>query len=129
MNSGTVALLHAALALLDEETPARADIFRLLGEGWTGDEALAIGVYAACAAHSFEDAIRLAANHDGDSDSTASIAGQLYGARHGLMALPHAWVRQLDILKEALEVTQRFLDAQKMAPSSAHNLTTHQPRK
>jgi ADP-ribosyl-[dinitrogen reductase] hydrolase len=111
MNSGTVALLHAALALLDEAAPARADIFQRLGEGWTGDEALAIGVYAACAAGSFEDAIRLAANHDGDSDSTASIAGQLYGARHGLMALPHAWVRRLDILKEALEVAQRFLGA------------------
>ncbi len=129
MASGTVALLHAALALLDEETPARADIFKRLGEGWTGDEALAIGVYAACAARSFKDAIRLAANHDGDSDSTASIAGQLYGARHGVMAVPHAWVRRLDVLKDALEVTQRFVDAQEMAQSLPHNLATHQQGK
>lgn len=112
MASGTVHQLQIALALLDEAAPARATIFRRLGEGWTGDEALAIGVYAACAARSFKDAIRLAANHDGDSDSTASIAGQLHGARHGLMALPHAWVRRLDVLQDALEVTQRFLDAQ-----------------
>ena len=69
-NSGTVRLLGAALELLGN-TPARAEIFWQLGEGWTGDEALAIGVYATGAASSFEDAVRLAANHDGDSDSPA----------------------------------------------------------
>lgn len=109
--SGTVRLLGAALELL-AHGPDRAEIFSQLGEGWTGDEALAIGVYAAGAASSFEDAVRLAANHDGDSDSTASIAGQLYGVRHGILAVPHAWVRRLDVLKDALEVTRRFLDAQ-----------------
>ena len=115
-DSGTVRLLNAALHLLEQAEPARADIFGRLGEGWTGDEALAIGVYAACAAGSFEDAIRLAANHDGDSDSTASIAGQLYGARHGIMAVPHAWIRRLDVLQDALRVTEEFLDAQATAP-------------
>jgi hypothetical protein len=50
-----------------------------LGGGWVGEEALAIGLYAALVAPSFADAIRLAANHGGDSDSTASIAGQPYG--------------------------------------------------
>ncbi|NDP63336.1 ADP-ribosylglycohydrolase family protein [Polaromonas sp.] len=113
--SGTARLITTALQLLDD-TPDRSEIFRRLGEGWTGDEALAIGVYAACAASSFEDAVRLAANHDGDSDSTASIAGQLYGARHGIMSLPHAWVRRLDVLQDALQVTQRFLEAQATAP-------------
>lgn len=126
--SGTVRLLGAALELLDG-APARAEVFRRLGEGWTGDEALAIGVYAACAAASFEDAVRMAANHDGDSDSTASIAGQLYGARHGIMAVPHAWVRRLDVLKDALEVTRRFLDAQETASPLVQNVTTHKQRK
>lgn len=114
-HSGTVRLLGAALELLGTR-PTRTEIFRQLGEGWTGDEALAIGVYAAGAADSFEDAVRLAANHDGDSDSTASIAGQLYGARHGILAVPHAWVRRLDVLEDALEVTRRFLDAQETPP-------------
>lgn len=127
-NSGTVRLLGATLELLGS-TPTRAEIFRQLGEGWTGDEALAIGVYAAGAADSFEDAVRLAANHDGDSDSTASIAGQLYGARHGILAVPHAWVRRLDVLTDALEVTRRFLDAQAAALPPVHNVTSHQQRK
>ena len=58
------------------------------GRGWVGDEALAVGLHAAAKASSFSEAIEVASNHDGDSDSTASIAGQLYGAKHGLSALP-----------------------------------------
>lgn len=113
--SGTVQMLQAALQLLEQDAPDRADIFRQLGEGWTGDEALAIGVYAACATDNFKDAVRLAANHDGDSDSTASIAGQLSGTHHGIMALPHDWVRRLDVLPDLLQVTQRFLAGQAVA--------------
>ena len=68
-----------------------------LGEGWNGEEALAIAVYAVLSASSFEEAITIAANHDGDSDSTASIAGQIYGAWHPL-------VRQgVSILAEQLQ--------------------------
>jgi ADP-ribosylglycohydrolase/protein-tyrosine phosphatase len=127
INSGTVRLLTTALQLLDGGAPDHSEIFSRLGEGWTGDEALAIGVYAACAADSFKDAVRLAANHDGDSDSTASIAGQLYGARHGIMALPHDWVRRLDMLQDALQVMQRFLAVQAAISRELDN-STQQPR-
>jgi ADP-ribosylglycohydrolase len=106
--SGTTRLLTKALQIL-RDGHAKSEVFNVLGEGWTGDEALAIGVYAACAETEFKDVVRLAANHDGDSDSTASIAGQLYGARHGVTALPHEWVRRLDVLPEALGLVQRFL--------------------
>ena len=106
--SGTVRLLLIALLLLEGDCAA-PEVFARLGEGWVGDEALAIGVYAAGAAASFEDAVRFAANHDGDSDSTASIAGQLYGVRHGVLCIPHAWVRRVDVLAEALEVSQVVL--------------------
>lgn len=116
--SGTLHLAETALRLLQEKH-SRYEVFTLLGEGWTGDEALAIGLYAAGAAHSFEDAVRLGANHDGDSDSTASIAGQLYGAQHGITAVPHAWVRRLDVLPEALQVLQRFLAASTLAQCAA----------
>ncbi len=108
--SGTTRLLGTALRLLQGEHAAN-EVFSLLGEGWTGDEALAIGVYAACAENEFKNVVRLAANHDGDSDSTASIAGQLYGARHGITGVPHDWVRRLDVLPDALRVIQRFLAA------------------
>ncbi|MBP6582244.1 MAG: ADP-ribosylglycohydrolase family protein [Chromatiaceae bacterium] len=81
-------------------TPQQA--IAVLGQGWVGDEALAIALYSVLSASSFADAIRRAANHGGDSDSTASIAGQLWGAWKGLDALPMAWVRRLDVLPECL---------------------------
>ena len=59
--------------------------------------ALAIAAYAVLSASSFEEAVSIAANHDGDSDSTASIAGQIYGVWHGESVLPVPWIEKLDI--------------------------------
>ena len=46
--------------------------------------------------------VRSSAYFYSDSDSTAAIAGQLWGAAHGATALPHAWARRLDVLDELL---------------------------
>lgn len=73
-----------------------------------GDEALAVGLHAAGKASSFSQAITFASNHDGDSDSTASIAGQLYGARHGPAVLPANAVYRLDMLEPLLELVGKW---------------------
>ena len=75
-----------------------------LGEGWVGEEALAIGYHAVLAGQGFDAALRLAANHDGDSDSTASIAGQILGAALGVEALPAGWEAGLDCQAELSEL-------------------------
>jgi len=63
-----------------------------LGLGWVGEEAFAIGLYGALVAEASTAAngLRIAANHSGDSDSTASIAGQFLGAA----GLADDWVMQ-----------------------------------
>ena len=68
-----------------------------LGEGWTADEALAISVFCALAAPDFETGVRLAVNHDGDSDSTGALAGNLLGAVHGLDSIPRRWLTGLEL--------------------------------
>ena len=106
--TGTDRLLRLALRLAQDGTPgerAHAE----LGEGWTGDEALAIAMHAGLSGRDFVQAVRIAANHDGDSDSTASIAGQLCGTRDGILAVPHAWVRRLDVLEDALQLLSEWL--------------------
>jgi ADP-ribosyl-[dinitrogen reductase] hydrolase len=75
----------------------------LLGRGWVGDEALAMGLAAAATAADYDTAIEVAANHDGDSDSTAAIAGQLFGARHGIGTIPAQAVYRLDALDALLD--------------------------
>ena len=100
-------LASKACELAQAEGLPPEQVFRALGQGWTGEEALAIGLWAALGARDLHDAIRRGANHDGDSDSTASIAGQLYGAWRGVHAVPHRLVRRLDVLEELLTLAQR----------------------
>ena len=67
-----------------------AENIRMLGEGWTGDEAWAIALY--CVVRhigSIEDAIIAAVNHDGDSDSTGAVCGNIMGAIYGYEAMKH----------------------------------------
>ena len=58
------------------------DISRL-GEGWVGEEAVSMAIYACLSANDVKDMLRLATMHDGDSDSVGSIAGNIWGAIHG----------------------------------------------
>lgn len=70
-----------------------------LGGGWTGEEALAIAVYAASsfpAPANTRSCLLLAVNHSGDSDSTGSLAGNIVGAMHGSAALPADWAAEVE---------------------------------
>lgn len=97
-------LLARKLAIKMRFNPRKA--ISLLGQGWVGDEALAIAMYAFLTGRDYTDTVIRATNHDGDSDSTASIAGQFWGAKHGLNDIPHAWIRRLDVLDEILTLAQ-----------------------
>ena len=64
------------------------DAIRLLGEGWTGEEAWAISLYCVIRhIDNIKEAIIAAVNHDGDSDSTGSITGNIMGAIYGYEAI------------------------------------------
>lgn len=84
------ALLHA-VELSGEGRPC-APTVKELGEGWVGEEALAIAVYCALSfPDDFAQAVRLSVNHDGDSDSTGSICGNIMGMLLGATAIPVEW--------------------------------------
>ncbi len=74
-----------------------------IGEGWVADEALAIAIYS-CLKHpkSFEDTVVCAVNHDGDSDSTGAIAGNIIGSYLGEKAIPSYYLDNLE-LKDIIE--------------------------
>jgi ADP-ribosylglycohydrolase len=60
------------------------EAIKQLGEGWVALEAWAIALYCAVRhIDSIEDAIIAAVNHDGDSDSTGSICGNIMGVIYG----------------------------------------------
>lgn len=75
-------------------TPERIDEF---GGGWIAEEALAIGIWCALTAPSFELGVINAVNHSGDSDSTGLIAGHLLGIQYGPAAIPARWLDGLEL--------------------------------
>lgn len=84
-----------------------------LGQGWIAEEALAISVYCALLAKSFQHGILIAVNHDGDSDSTGAIAGNLLGAMYGVKSIPSEWLEPLelrDVIKALAEDLYAFKD-------------------
>jgi len=97
----TLRAVESAEELAARSLPPREAIARL-GQGWVGEEALAISIYCALVARSFEQGVILAVNHDGDSDSTGAITGNLLGALYGVKALPPAWLEPLE-LREVIE--------------------------
>ena len=83
-----VRLTEAALDLAGNKEVTDAEAIRSLGEGWTGDEAWAIALY--CVARHIDAPLQVliaAVNHDGDSDSTGSVAGNIIGAIYGYDAI------------------------------------------
>ena len=77
-------------------------------EAWAAHEAIAAAVYL-FGRHSddAEAAILEGANTRGDSDSIATLAGALVGARCGIAALPPEWVRDVERSEELQELGRR----------------------
>jgi ADP-ribosylglycohydrolase len=101
----TLAAVSAARRLAQAGAPSPEQVERL-GGGWVGEEALAIGLYAVLATHSFAEAVVLAANHGGDSDSTAAIAGSLSGITYGEGAIPSEWLEKLELRDAISQVAE-----------------------
>ena len=78
-----------------------------LGEGWIAEEALAIAVY--CSLHhqyDFMSGVLAAVNITGDSDSAASLTGNILGVINGEKAIPEKWkinLREHSIVEQIAE--------------------------
>ena len=108
----TLRAIEIAEELADSSLPHEEAIARL-GQGWIAEEALAISIYCALVARDFKDGVILAVNHDGDSDSTGAIAGNLLGVMHGVKAIPAEWLGPLelrDVITELAEDLYAFKD-------------------
>ncbi|GAB4509546.1 MAG: ADP-ribosylglycohydrolase family protein [Anaerolineae bacterium] len=95
------------LGWVDEEAAMRH-----IGEGWVGDEAVALALY--CVLRYDDDYVacmRRAANSNGDSDSIACIAGGIMGARLGSLAgLPAEWVARCENHDYLMDLARRMAE-------------------
>jgi ADP-ribosylglycohydrolase/protein-tyrosine phosphatase len=106
----TVAAIDAAIKLAGSASPASPETVETLGGGWVAEEALAVGLYAALRGDTMSRTLEIGINHSGDSDSTASIAGQLRGAAEGIRGIPFDLLRKIDLLDPILEMANRVAD-------------------
>ena len=107
-NDETLAAIANAEKLAGAVRADSAAIERL-GGGWIAEEALAIALYSVLTTSSFEDAVVLAVNHSGDSDSTGAIAGNIAGALYGADAIPGRWLEAIELREEISDVADDLL--------------------
>lgn len=102
-DAGTAAMAEQALNDAERGTPPDSVLQTL--QGWAAHEAIAAAMYVV-ARHpgDIRAALLEGANADGDSDSIATLAGALLGARLGLEALPTDWIRDVERSDELLEL-------------------------
>ena len=89
-----------------------ADAIRQLGEGWVAEETWAIALYCAVRhIDSVKDAIIASVNHDGDSDSTGSVCGNIMGAIYGYEHIKerNIFCPEGKILEDTLELSEVIL--------------------
>lgn len=98
------AAVKKALYLAGEQINPKMAISQI-GEGWVGEEALAIAIYCSLKYKSeFDKAIIAAVNHDGDSDSTGAITGNILGAYLGVDRIPERWIEQLELSEVIIRI-------------------------
>jgi ADP-ribosylglycohydrolase len=86
-----------------------------IGEGWIGDEAVAMALYCVLRyPNDYAACVRRAANITGDSDSVACIAGGIMGARLGMSALPVDWLQRLENYDGLVDLADRLERAVKL---------------
>lgn len=83
---------------LSENNESDVDNIHCLGEGWVAEETLAIAIYCSLKyQHDFSNGIIAAVNHNGDSDSTGAVTGNILGALLGFDLIEEKWKKDLEL--------------------------------
>ncbi|WP_418517497.1 ADP-ribosylglycohydrolase family protein [Pseudoruminococcus massiliensis] len=84
-------------------------VIHQLGEGWVAEETLAIAVYCALKYDKdFDKALIASVNHNGDSDSTGAVCGNILGAYLGYNAIPQKYKKHLELHDLIVEVADNL---------------------
>ena len=84
---------------------------KLLGEGFTGDELVALVVYCVLKFDGdIKRTIEFASKYEGNNLSLAAICGNMLGAYHGASAIPFEWIKNLELLELLILGADKLLD-------------------
>lgn len=113
-------LMETAVMLAESDTPD-IEAIHTLGEGWVAEETLAIAVYCALKyQNDFKRAIVTSVNHNGDSDSTGAVTGNILGAYLGMSAIPPQYLKNLELKNVILELADDLYNDCKISENSSY---------
>lgn len=95
-NSKVKSNIFSLSALLDNKKITPEIALRVLGTKADVRETTASALYCFMKFSSFQEAVITAINAGGDTDTTASIVGALFGAKDGVKNIPSIWVEQVE---------------------------------
>ncbi len=105
-----IKLMQTAVELSSSEIEVTKAIHKL-GTGWVAEETLAIAVYCSLRfPNNFENAIVASVNHNGDSDSTGAVTGNIMGALLGVKAISNRFTDNLKLKNVVLEMADDLYD-------------------
>ncbi len=97
-------IINLAIELSENDMDDLDNIHRI-GQGWVAEETLGIAIYAALKYHNdFSKGIVAAVNHEGDSDSTGAVTGNILGAYLGYSSIEDKWKKDLELRDVILEM-------------------------
>lgn len=97
-------IIDNALLLVDSKASDVENIEKI-GEGWVAEETLAIAVYCTVKYFdNFEKAVVASVNHQGDSDSTGAVTGNLLGTIVGYEGIPQHFKDDIELHDVILHV-------------------------
>jgi len=115
-----LALMQKAIDLASTQQPD-IDAIRELGAGWVAEETLAIAIYYALKyANDFDKALIAAVNHDGDSDSTGAVTGNILGTYLGMDEIPAKYIDHLELKSIILEIADDLYHDCQMTEYGSH---------
>lgn len=105
----TLYAIEQSIKLAESNENAEQAI-KKLGEGWVAEEALAVALYCALKNTDIKKALIMSVNHDGDSDSTGAICGNILGATYGISALPKEWIENVELKDLLITMSTKLYD-------------------
>lgn len=90
---------------LSENGKKDLDNIHQIGEGWVAEETLGIAIYCSLKhQNDLSAGVIAAVNHNGDSDSTGAVTGNILGALLGYDAIDEKWKNDLELSDVILEM-------------------------
>ena len=115
-------IIDRAVMLAESGSEDDLENIHQLGEGWVAEETLGISLYCALKyQNDFSAGIIAAVNHNGDSDSTGAVTGNILGALLGYEAIEEKWKKDLELSDVILEMADDLCHGCRMSEFSNYH--------